>query len=61
MNNLDLTIKQKTILNSVMTKYNPDNDVGSPQVTHTDVQLLIIIDTLLDRVTELELMLKKGR
>lgn len=60
MNNTDQTIKQKIILNSVMAKYNPDNDVGSPQVTYTDVQLIIIINTLLDRVDELENILIRG-
>jgi len=50
----DTTTKQKMILNKVMAKYNPDNDVGSPEVTYTDVQLLLIVDTLLDRVDELE-------
>lgn len=59
MNNKILTTKQKIILNSVMAKYDPDNDVGSPQVTYTDVQLLIIIDSLLDRVVELEREINK--
>jgi len=55
MNNADPTTKQKMILNKVMAKYDPENDVGSPQVTYTDVQLICIIDNLLDRVDELEI------
>ena len=44
----------KDIMNRVMNKYDPENDVGIPNVTHTDVQLILIVQILVDKIKALE-------
>lgn len=41
-------------LNSLERRYDPENDIGSPRVTHTDMVLIDIIRDLNQRVRDLE-------
>ncbi len=44
------------IIQELEDRYNPENDVipNAPRVTHTDHQLLVLVEKLLDRVESLE-------
>jgi len=52
------TEQMKISVNRIMERWDPERDLGDPAVTYTDVQLVLIIETLINRVDDLELELK---